>query len=410
MTSKLVETLTPHYIKEFSCIGSACEDTCCAGWKVTVDEESYKKYKKVKNYKIKSQLDEYVIRNRSNPTKNNAAKMKMNKLGCSFLNGENLCDIQLTLGEEYLCNTCAIYPRTVHNINGIIERSLTVSCPEATRLILLNEDGISFDRDNEIASIRDVTSVIIHTNKEVVSDWKDYFDEYRYVTISILQNRNYSLEERLLILGLLYNELQEFVNNDQINKIPDVLGQYVTSVENNSLQGEFKNISPQLEIQLRLCRELVVSRLQNGITSSRYLECSREMLSGLHIEKNVSEEEILDNYVSSYGKYYAPFMLQHEYMLENYLVNYVFTNCMPLDCDSLFESYTRMILHYSLIKIHLIGMANYHQTLTKDLVIKLVQSLSKTFEHNKQYFEKILKLIKDNDFMKLEYMSILIKH
>ncbi|MEK3740612.1 MULTISPECIES: flagellin lysine-N-methylase [Paenibacillus] len=410
MTSNLVETLTPQYIKEFTCIGSACEDTCCAGWKVTVDEETYKKYKKVKNYKIKSQLDEYVIRNRSNPAKDNVAKMKMNQSRCSFLNKENLCDIQLTLGEEFLCNTCAIYPRMVHNVNGVIERSLTVSCPEAARLILLSEDGLSFDKLQQIPSTRDVTKTIIHTNKEVASNWQDYFDEYRYVTISILQNRNYNIEERLLVLGLLYNELQECVNNNRINEIPDILGQYITSVENNALQGAFENISPQLEFQLRLCRELVVSRFQSDITSSRYLECSREMLSGLHIEKDASDEKILENYASSYEKYYAPFMLQHEYMLENYLVNYVFKNIMPLDSDSLFESYTRMILHYSLIKIHLIGMANYHQTLTKDLVIKLVQSLSKTFEHNKLYFRRIMNLIKDNDFMKLSYMSILIKH
>ncbi|MEK4477401.1 flagellin lysine-N-methylase [Paenibacillus sp. FSL R7-0048] len=410
MTSKLVETLTPQYVKEFTCIGSACEDTCCAGWQVTVDEQTYKKYKKVKNYKIKSQLDEYVIRNRSNPTKNNVAKMKMNNSRCSFLNEENLCDIQLTLGEENLCNTCAVYPRIVHNVNGVVERSLTVSCPEAARLVLLSKDGISFDQFKESPSTRDVTRATIHTNKEVASDWKDYFNEYRYVTISILQNKNYTLEERLLVLGLLYNELQECVDNDRINEIPDIFGQYITSVENNALQGAFENIPNRLDIQLRLSRELVVLRLQYEITSSRYLECSGEMMSGLHIEKDASDEEILENYASSYEKYYAPFMLQHEYMLENYLVNYVFKNIMPLDSDSLFESYTRMILHYSLIKIHLIGMANYHQTLTEDLVVKLVQSLSKTFEHNKLYFRRIMKLIKDNDFMKLTYMSILIKH
>lgn len=351
-----------------------------------------------------------MIRNRSNPTKDNVARMKTNHSRCSFLNEENLCNIQLTLGEEYLCNTCAIYPRRINDINGVTERSLTVSCPEAARLILLNENGICFDQFKETPSNRDVTRTSIHTNKEVASDWKDYFDEYRYVTISILQNRNYSLEERLLILGLLYNELQERVDNDQIITIPDILGEYITSVENNALQGAFDNIPNRLDVQLRLSRELVVLRLQYQVTSSRYLECSGEMLSGLHIDKDASDEEILENYVSSYEKYYGPFMCEHEYMLENYLVNYVFKNIMPLDSNSLFESYTRMILHYSLIKIHLIGMANHHQTLTKDLVIKLVQSLSKTFEHNKLYFTEIMKVIKDNDLMRLTYMSMLIKN
>jgi lysine-N-methylase len=410
MVSKKVETLTPQYIKEFTCIGTACEDTCCSGWEVTIDKETYKKYKRVKNFTFKSRLDQNVVRNRSKPTRNNVAKMKMNQTKCSFLNEQSLCDIQLTLGEEFLCNTCTIYPRTIHNVNGTIERSLNVSCPEAARLILLNVNGISFEQGEEVLSSRDVTSLFIQTNNEIATNWKDYFDEYRYVTISILQNRNSSLEERLLVLGLLYNELQDSVNNDQMDEIPNILGQYLKSVENDTLQGVFSNISNRLEIQLRLCRELVLLRLKNGITSSRYLECSKEMISGLGIEKNASNEEILKRYESSFLKYYEPFMRNHEYMIENYLVNYVFKNCMPVDSESLFESYARMILQYSLIKIHLIGMANHHQGLSVELTIKLIQSLSKTFEHNKIYFEEILALIKGNNLMTLTYMCILIKH
>ncbi len=103
-------------------------------------------------------------------------------------------------------------------------------------------------------------------------------------------------------------------------------------------------------------------------------------------------------------------MTQHEYILENYLVNYVFKNCMPVDCTSPFESISKMVLHYALIKLHLVGMAGHHKGLTTDLVIKLIQSLSKTFEHNGTYFEKTMKLLKDNDLMNLTYVSILIRN
>ena len=40
--------LVPEYYKQFQCIGGACEDTCCAGWNITVDKPTYQKYKKVK--------------------------------------------------------------------------------------------------------------------------------------------------------------------------------------------------------------------------------------------------------------------------------------------------------------------------------------------------------------------------
>lgn len=32
--------LVPEYLDEFSCIGGACEDTCCAGWNITVDKKN----------------------------------------------------------------------------------------------------------------------------------------------------------------------------------------------------------------------------------------------------------------------------------------------------------------------------------------------------------------------------------
>jgi lysine-N-methylase len=409
MKTQKIDMLIPEYIKEFSCIGSACEDTCCAGWRVNIDEETYKKYKKVKEFDMKSRFDKNIIRNRSNPTKNNFAKMQMVKGNCTFLNKDGWCDIQSNLGEDYLCNTCTIYPRRNNKVNGVFEQSLTVSCPEATRLVLLNENGIEFEQSQNEATIRELVG-IINTSSEEITRWTDLFNEYRYITIFILQNRNYTLEERLLILGLLYNEIEESIRTSTLVDIPGILGRYLKCVEDNSFKGEFNNIPSRLEIQLQLIREIVIIRLDEGIASSRYLECSRAMITGLKVDNNVMDEEIKGIYESSYEKYYGPFMQQHDYMLENYLVNYVFKNCMPIDCSAPFESFSRMILHYSLIKLHLIGMANYYEGLSTDLVIKLVQSLSKTFEHSGKFLEKTMKLIKENNFMTLTYMSILIKN
>ncbi|MQR94833.1 flagellin lysine-N-methylase [Fictibacillus phosphorivorans] len=409
MASKLVDTLTPSYLNEFTCIGSACEDTCCSGWRVNIDQETYKKYKKVKSYDMRSRFEKNITRNRTNPTKDNVAKMKMEKGSCSFLSKEGWCDIQSNLGEDYLCNTCAVYPRRTNIVNNSIEQSLTVSCPEAARLVLLNQGGIDFEEGPKKISIKEFSS-IINTSKGTITHWKDFINEYRYMTILILQSSNYTLEERLLVLGLLYNELEECVKNNRLNDIPEILGQYLKSVEDQTFKGAFKNVSNRLDIQLQLCRELVILRLNQGITSSRYLECSKEMMLGLKIEASTTNEELQDIYKDAYSQYYVPFMEQHEYMLENYLVNYVFKNCMPIDCDLPFTSYTRMVLHYSLIKLHLVGMAKHYEGLTSDLVIKLVQSLSKTFEHNPSYFEKIMGLIKENNIMNLTYMSILIKN
>ena len=36
----------PHYYRKFQCIASECEDTCCAGWEIMIDDKALEKYRK----------------------------------------------------------------------------------------------------------------------------------------------------------------------------------------------------------------------------------------------------------------------------------------------------------------------------------------------------------------------------
>lgn len=77
------ETLTPSYYDKFSCIGKACEDTCCSGWRVAVDSDTKAKYKTVTDLELKPLLEE---------TKD---FFELTSYGdCSFLSDEKLCKIQ----------------------------------------------------------------------------------------------------------------------------------------------------------------------------------------------------------------------------------------------------------------------------------------------------------------------------
>ena len=104
-------------------------------------------------------------------------------------------------------------------------------------------------------------------------------------------------------------------------------------------------------------------------------------------------------------------MAGREHILENYLVNYVFKNLFPFSGEkNLFENYIMMVVHYALIKMHLIGMAAFHQDLTDEVVIKLIYSFARVVEHSPQYLQHVLRLLKDNGYSTLAYMAILIKN
>ena len=144
-------------MEQFRCIGSICEDNCCIGWDIDIDVDTYIKYKKIAKGEfikdadfeakenLKEDLQKFLHKNKDSKVREidyGRVDLRKNKR-CPYLNNDNLCRIQAGLGEDYLSNVCATYPRIMNKINGIVEISLTPSCREAARLILLNEEGIS---------------------------------------------------------------------------------------------------------------------------------------------------------------------------------------------------------------------------------------------------------------------------
>lgn len=132
--------VVPEYSRRFRCIGGACEQTCCTGWKVPVDRAAMAKYAAVPAGDLRRQLEASI-----QPTTNHdafwGASIGMLPDGdCPFFTEQRLCRIQSELGEAYLCTTCADFPRLTHSVDDIEESALTLSCPEAARLVLLDPE------------------------------------------------------------------------------------------------------------------------------------------------------------------------------------------------------------------------------------------------------------------------------
>lgn len=400
--------LVPKYIHQFSCIGSECVDSCCVGWRVTIDEKTYKKYKKTKDREFQNNIK----RNKSNPSVSNYAEIKMQDEGrCSFLTDENLCKVQLNRGEDFLSNTCAVYPRTINKINGMVEKSLTMSCPEAARLALLNPNVMEFDQIEELTNVRGFVENEIDTiNTAQLNYTMKYFWELRSFTIEILQTRTYSLNERLILLGIFYQKIHEAVKNAEMDNIHEIIVKFKKMAENGDIIAKLSDVPTKISIQMELCRGLLAYRTARGIGSERYRKCIVETLQGIQFKNEENIESIEKNYKETYEKYYKPFVNNHEYILENYLVNYVYRNLFPIKKKTVFEDFVMLILHYAMIKLHLIGMAGYHKGLTTDLVITLIQSFSKSIEHNNAFLKGAYSLLEDKGYTSIAYMAILIKN
>ncbi|KQL47281.1 hypothetical protein AN963_16505 [Brevibacillus choshinensis] len=399
---------------QFQCIGSSCEDTCCAGWSVTIDKATYKKYKKIKVPGMAKKLDKVVTRNRMNPTDNNYARMSMSDCkSCPMLSPDLLCEIQLQLGEEYLSSTCASYPRVTNIVNGNYEMSANLSCPEAARLALLNPEPMEFFEIKRNGNRKFSVFSQFDPEKYNSTQFPFYFWDIRIFSIELIQNRSYSITDRVLVLGLFYQNLQELVEQNKASDVPQLIENYRKLVKAGSLRDSLRQIPIEATAQIRLLKELIDVRIHAGGANQRYLKSFEAFLEGIHYDDSADIETIATHYQNAHDTYYQPFMQKHFYILENYLVNYIYKNTFPFYGNniSFLDNYILLGLHYSLIKMHLIGIAGYYKAdLKVDHILTLIQSLAKTIEHNNRYLQFAFDYLKIREFSSIAGMAIFLKN
>ena len=117
MYNKLKVTY-PNNFARFKCIGGECEDTCCQGWDIEIDKDTFDEYLKVQDQKMKAMLSDNIKKNNyctSDDLDYGIIKLNEDKK-CPFLDKCNYCSIYTAIGEEYLSNICTQFPRILNKM------------------------------------------------------------------------------------------------------------------------------------------------------------------------------------------------------------------------------------------------------------------------------------------------------
>ena len=169
----------PDYYKDFRCIADKCRHSCCIGWEIDIDEDTYVYYASIDGDFGKRLKDNI----------HSVDGIPCFKLGenehCPFLNKDNLCDIILTLGSESLCQICDDHPRYRNYYSSRTEVGLGLCCEEAARLILTRDKKaviIQIDENDEIA---------------IDDEQEQMFFRMRDKMIDALQDRTLPIEQRI---------------------------------------------------------------------------------------------------------------------------------------------------------------------------------------------------------------------
>lgn len=331
-----MKCIQPNYIKNFQCDGKKCGARCCRDWRIIVDEDTYDKY-----FELKTAAREEILKHTEWVEDDfegvDILVLKFREDGvCSFLDEKDcLCKLQKTHGEIFLTAICQSYPRVTYKLDDeIFEQSMTLTCPLAAELILLPTESITF------TEVENVTARAIIGFKKKLSRPVEEFIGVQMQAIKILQNRDFSINQRLKNLCAMFTDL--------------------TQVETN------------LEKHAATITEIFVKTYGTDLNSK---------------QKNNLRDEYLTYRKDVLAQVYKKF----QHIFENYLVNEFFMRCYPCAYGGgEFQNIKIFVTAFRLLEFSLVLTVVARKSLTVEEITRLIYSVNDTLDHSQGGMDAII--------------------
>lgn len=319
----------PEYYDEFSCIASCCKDSCCAGWEIDIDDESYEYYRSVEGtFGDRLRESMFVAEDGGYRFKLKGPKR------CAMLNDNNLCDLYTALGEEALCEVCTEYPRFSLVYGQVEQKALSLSCEEVGRIL--------FGR-TEPEQLIDI---------ELPGDCEDDEEDPQYVAfmewvqkeaVAILQNRELSITERTREFLAWCDRVQTIINYSQAKDDLSILEAWKNQDADREIrEWEQKNIEGKEKPARNLSYEDFCDRFEIFLDME---ELDEEWINTKAEFEQIYHEDTYEKLLLAYlnSKDYSELGYEHllVYFVYRYLMNAVY------DYDIL--SYAKMIVVATLV-------------------------------------------------------------
>lgn len=319
----------PEYYDEFSCIASRCKDSCCAGWEIDIDDESYEYYRSVEGtFGDRLRESMFVAEDGGYRFKLKGPKR------CAMLNDNNLCDLYTALGEEALCEVCTEYPRFSLVYGQVEQKALSLSCEEVGRIL--------FGR-TEPEQLIDI---------ELPGDCEDDEEDPQYVAfmewvqkeaVAIMQNRELSITERTREFLAWCDRVQTIINYSQAKDDLSILEAWKNQDADREIrEWEQKNIEGKEKPARNLSYEDFCDRFEIFLDME---ELDEEWINTKAEFEQIYHEDTYEKLLLAYlnSKDYSELGYEHllVYFVYRYLMNAVY------DYDIL--SYAKMIVVATLV-------------------------------------------------------------
>lgn len=345
------------FYDEFHCTGSECKDTCCRYWHINLTKSEYFNYMEMRcSDELRATMDNAFKRviNGSDP---DYAEVRLNAEGkCPLLGDDSLCAIQKELGESALCFTCSVFPRLHMKVgNDTVMMSCSPTCCRVTELLMSHPEGLKIVEEKYDGKDRYINEDLF-TLPRLKADCKEY-PYYRSILdaqIGILQNRRFTVPERMLILGYFCQKTDEYFKTGEMSRIAplaDILS------DNEICYRIADSLKPrQSDERIALSSVKILYKMYRAAqtSSSPFVSQSFNRFMGklAVTASQIGSEEL--NISFSFDEYsrltgiFKKIMKERPYIIENLLVNLVFSRNIK---DGVWANYFTLAVFYNTLKL-----------------------------------------------------------
>lgn len=395
--------LLPKYVSQFRCIGSECEDNCCTGWRVTIDKKTFNAYRQATHPLLIQRFSRKIKRQRSRADDSNYAKIELDSDSgvCPFMENR-LCAIQREIGEDKLSNTCFSYPRSTRNFWNQYEQALTLSCPEAARKALLEEDA--FDFVQSTITIRPETVRVIKPKYGLTLE---LMNDVRIFCMQLMRTDGLELWQRLAVLGVFCERLSLVLAGGDNTKVVQLLDDFVKIVQNGQVLGALHDMQPNYPAQAQVFAILLQGK-RSRFVSVVQEEVQKAVASGLGADSGAGQvaiENLIRNY--SGGVQRLPLALDATpFLLENYLLNEMFRELFPFEGGGVYEHYLRLISRFGLLRLMLAAQCTSGAELPSAArLLQTVQVFCRHYQHDSNFASQVNTALTNTGWSRLEKVS-----
>jgi len=370
--------LVPDYYTQFSCKMGACRSACCQGWPISLSMENYYTLLGMDcPPHLRRRLD-CGMHIKDRPDGQSYAQFSPRYDGdCPMRMEDGRCSIHGEMGEDFLPDICRLYPRGIRMADGY-ECSCANSCEGVLELFLHRKNPITFVETPLTFRMPKAA------HRSVGSETMGKAQQIRLRLVSTVQNRHFSLPQRLWILGEQISVLEEVLSNKDAAGL-DLFLQSETKADNRETSDIQKSgdLSGALETAKHMTEILTVrhdSIRDFGETALRWYD--KDLLQQYSLAKNRFE--------AAFGDW--------EMFFEHILVNHMYFAQFPLQDRSVSfrEKFVSLCGIYLLVRFVTLGYTAAHAG-DETALVDCTAALFRVIDHTdfERYAVKLLGELQD---------------